>query len=832
MLPHRIHKPQSHSPRLVSHPSRTIAMSAPSAPNVPVAAPVAAAVPNGSAEIHVVVAQVATPVAAPKKRVVKSKATSVTTPPTAAPPLPLVNPPLPATKKRAAAATTTAPVKRVRAAKATKAAVAETAAVTAPAVVAPVVVAPVVVAPVVVAPVATPPVDMNVDVTHVTEVATGLATGPDVVDPPGPVVVGSIQATTANAQGVEEVPRVAPGDDIYVIRNVAGAVIRQRRADRYFDATAMCRAGGKMWGGYFRNKQTEEFLRGMTTSMQICTDLLIQSVTGGVNELRGTWVHPQVAYHLAQWISPAFAVAVSGWLDELATVLDVDPLGPVTVGTIQATTAVAQVVEDVPRVVPGGDIYVIRNVGGAVIRQRRADRYFDATAMCRAGGKRWGTYWQNAGTKRYLEELTSVIGIPTTDIVQVKQGGTNQGTWVHPHVSTHLAQWISASFEVAVNMWLDELATTGRVEIADDHVLRDPVAVESAEAAAAEAAERSARIAAGVRTALVKRNCVNMANNMPRPTRTSEQILMKSEAQQLYMYNILRFDTTEELQAEHPAFTDERVAQLHTQGIALSAADAGGHLFKVGFAHMQSTKERVVDFLGPLDSRVYLRPDDMSVSSSDSAPLWIEVVSVPSHLAIGDAEKEVFRRIQSRVRARSADLGIDVPVRRYNRSRLLTASGDTVEALSSVAAAKSDELVVLFDADDVMSAVRHIKDVAQEGIPLGAASVDGDNHNYDHNHDPLEEVRLRLAHELDMSRMSLDAEAAAEERRLAADERRLDAEAAAEERRLAAEERRWIAAHQDANALEMQRLQVFSELARANTLSPEIAMAILRPVAA
>ena len=30
--------------------------------------------------------------------------------------------------------------------------------------------------------------------------------------------------------------------------------------------------------------------------------------------MQGTWVHPQVATHLAQWLSPKFAVLVSRWV--------------------------------------------------------------------------------------------------------------------------------------------------------------------------------------------------------------------------------------------------------------------------------------------------------------------------------------------------------------------------------------------------------------------------------------------------------------------------------------------------------------------------------------
>jgi hypothetical protein len=46
-------------------------------------------------------------------------------------------------------------------------------------------------------------------------------------------------------------------------------------------------------------------------------DLLTHVITGGRNELRGTWVHPRLAVNIAQWISPEFDVQVSKWIYEL-----------------------------------------------------------------------------------------------------------------------------------------------------------------------------------------------------------------------------------------------------------------------------------------------------------------------------------------------------------------------------------------------------------------------------------------------------------------------------------------------------------------------------------
>jgi hypothetical protein len=52
------------------------------------------------------------------------------------------------------------------------------------------------------------------------------------------------------------------------------------------------------------HQKTKAFLRVLSRSVQIHTDLLLKIESGGLNENRKTWVHPQVAINIAQWISP------------------------------------------------------------------------------------------------------------------------------------------------------------------------------------------------------------------------------------------------------------------------------------------------------------------------------------------------------------------------------------------------------------------------------------------------------------------------------------------------------------------------------------------------
>jgi hypothetical protein len=99
-------------------------------------------------------------------------------------------------------------------------------------------------------------------------------------------------------------------------RSYEGEVIRQRARDGYINATAMCKAAGREFKNYYANQTTKAFILELAAVAGIPATELVQIVTGGTPGLQGTWVHPQVATHLAQWLSPKFAVRVSQWVYE------------------------------------------------------------------------------------------------------------------------------------------------------------------------------------------------------------------------------------------------------------------------------------------------------------------------------------------------------------------------------------------------------------------------------------------------------------------------------------------------------------------------------------
>ena len=98
----------------------------------------------------------------------------------------------------------------------------------------------------------------------------------------------------------------------------AGEVIYQRIQDGYVNATAMCKACGKLFGHYNSAKATQEFLSEFSSDIGIPISELVQIIKGGDSSsaVQGTWIHPQIAIHLGQWLSPKFAVQVSKWVFE------------------------------------------------------------------------------------------------------------------------------------------------------------------------------------------------------------------------------------------------------------------------------------------------------------------------------------------------------------------------------------------------------------------------------------------------------------------------------------------------------------------------------------
>lgn len=100
----------------------------------------------------------------------------------------------------------------------------------------------------------------------------------------------------------------------YLAREVNEVAIDQRISDGYINATSLAKASGKKINDYLRLDVTKAFLLELERSTGYPVNVLVSKVVTGFNETRGTWVHPQVAINLAQWLSPVFAVQVTEWI--------------------------------------------------------------------------------------------------------------------------------------------------------------------------------------------------------------------------------------------------------------------------------------------------------------------------------------------------------------------------------------------------------------------------------------------------------------------------------------------------------------------------------------
>jgi hypothetical protein len=102
-----------------------------------------------------------------------------------------------------------------------------------------------------------------------------------------------------------------------------------------------------------------------------------------------------------------------------------------------------------------------REWNGHPIQRRQMDGYVNATAMCKAGGRRWNHYQTNERTQAYIHALAADAGIPATGnpgLICSIQGGRPelQGTWIHPRLAVDLARWISPGFAVWMDGWFLE----------------------------------------------------------------------------------------------------------------------------------------------------------------------------------------------------------------------------------------------------------------------------------------------------------------------------------------------------------------------------------------
>ena len=163
--------------------------------------------------------------------------------------------------------------------------------------------------------------------------------------------------------------------------------IQCREIDGFCNATLMCQSAGRKWDTYNRTQETKRFMSHLESVLQVNSDgssgmcrpviqtdhRLVISVSTGANADRGTWVHPKVAIHLAQWISPAFAVWVTDLVQRYVTGV-VTSADSHTATTDLSSTAVAWTKTDSSALLSDHDrkpvVYIGETLPGLIINKK------------------------------------------------------------------------------------------------------------------------------------------------------------------------------------------------------------------------------------------------------------------------------------------------------------------------------------------------------------------------------------------------------------------------------------------------------------------------------
>ena len=135
------------------------------------------------------------------------------------------------------------------------------------------------------------------------------------------------------------------------------------------------------------------------------------------------------------------------------------------------------------------------------------------TDMAKANGKKVSDWHRLLATTDFLVEYSSVTGIPATELLIIKQGGTEQGTWASQDIALEFARWCSPKFAVWCNQQIKELLTKGTVSIKTPQTYKEALlaliekeeALERAIATKAEIGSRREATAMNTASQAVKR---------------------------------------------------------------------------------------------------------------------------------------------------------------------------------------------------------------------------------------------------------------------------------------------------------------------------------------
>ena len=99
----------------------------------------------------------------------------------------------------------------------------------------------------------------------------------------------------------------ATPDSAFTQETINGQQVRFRKRDSFGSLTDLLKIHGKIPGDYLRLPQAKAFQKALAADLGVLRDLLITTHHNGLH--RGTWAHPLLCIHAAQWADLGFGIA-------------------------------------------------------------------------------------------------------------------------------------------------------------------------------------------------------------------------------------------------------------------------------------------------------------------------------------------------------------------------------------------------------------------------------------------------------------------------------------------------------------------------------------------
>jgi phage antirepressor YoqD-like protein len=109
------------------------------------------------------------------------------------------------------------------------------------------------------------------------------------------------------------------------------------------------------------------------------------------------------------------------------------------------------------------DLQVFEFEGSPI--QFTKEGWVNATAMAARYGKTPKDWRRTDRASAFIEAVSTERQICLTDLVKTIQGGTNQGTWLHPDLAIEFARWLDPRFGLWCDLKIRDLLTTSQFQI-------------------------------------------------------------------------------------------------------------------------------------------------------------------------------------------------------------------------------------------------------------------------------------------------------------------------------------------------------------------------------